>query len=71
MLTGQKVELPGGHAYQLYLIYDLSNEQQTLGFVQRTLVVGGLVTLGIIGFFSFLVTSWLVRPVQETDTILS
>ena len=65
MLTGQKVSLPGDHDYQMYLIYDMSNEQQTLGFVQRTLVVGGLVTLGIIGFFSFLVTSWLVRPVQE------
>ncbi|MFN5159307.1 MAG: MtrAB system histidine kinase MtrB [Rhodoluna sp.] len=65
LLTGQKVSLPGGHDYELYLIYDMSNEQQTLGFVQRTLVIGGLVTLGIIGFFSFLVTSWLVRPVQE------
>ncbi len=65
ILTGQKITLPGGHDYQLYLIYDMANEQQTLGFVQRTLVVGGLVTLGIIGFFSFLVTSWLVRPVQE------
>jgi two-component system sensor histidine kinase MtrB len=41
------------------------NEQESLAFVQRTLVLGGLVTLMIIGFFSFLVTSWLVRPVQE------
>ncbi|MFN9958581.1 MAG: sensor histidine kinase, partial [bacterium] len=46
LLTGQKVSLPGGHDYELYLIYDMSNEQQSLGFVQRTLVIGGLVTLG-------------------------
>ncbi|MFM8926691.1 MAG: MtrAB system histidine kinase MtrB, partial [Rhodoluna sp.] len=46
-------------------IYDMYNEQQTLAFVQGTLVLGGFVTLGIIGFFSFLVTSWLVRPVQD------
>ena len=65
ILIGQKFILPGGHNYELYLVYDMYNEQQTLVFVQRTLVLGGFVTLMIIGFFSFLVTSWLVRPVQE------
>ncbi len=65
ILIGQKFVLPGGHNYELYLVYDMYNEQQTLVFVQRTLVLGGFVTLMIIGFFSFLVTSWLVRPVQE------
>jgi two-component system sensor histidine kinase MtrB len=65
ILIGQKFVLPGGHQYELYLVYDMYNEQQTLLFVQRTLVLGGFVTLMIIGFFSFLVTSWLVRPVQE------
>jgi two-component system sensor histidine kinase MtrB len=65
ILIGQKFVLPGGLRYELYFVYDLYNEQQTLLFVQRTLVLGGLVTLMIIAFFSFLVTSWLVRPVQE------
>lgn len=65
ILIGQPIVLPGGHHYELYLVYDMLNEQESLAFVQRTLVLGGLVTLMIIGFFSFLVTSWLVRPVQE------
>jgi two-component system sensor histidine kinase MtrB len=65
ILIGQPITLPGNHHYELYLVYDMINEQQTLSFVQRTLVLGGLVTLMIIGFFSFLVTSWLVKPVQE------
>jgi two-component system sensor histidine kinase MtrB len=65
ILIGQRFTLPGGHRYELYLVYDMQNEQQNLAFVQRTLVLGGLVTLIIIGFFSFLVTSWLVRPVQD------
>ena len=65
ILIGQRFVLPGGHRYELYLVYDMLNEQQTLAFVQRTLVLGGIVTLVIIGFFSFLVTSWLVRPVQD------
>lgn len=69
ILIGQKFTVPGGSKYELYLVYDMHNEQQTLGFVQRTLVLGGLVTLIIIGFFSFLVTSWLVRPVRDAAEV--
>ncbi len=69
ILIGQRFEVPKGHPYELYLVYDMYNEQQTLGFVQRTLVLGGLVTLMIIGFFSFLVTSWLVRPVRDAAEV--
>lgn len=65
ILTGQVIVLPGGHRFELYLIYDMLSEQETLGFVQRTLVLGGTITLFIIGIFSFLVTSWLVKPVQN------
>ena len=69
ILIGQKFTVPGGSKYELYLVYDMHNEQQTLGFVQRTLVLGGFVTLIIIGFFSFLVTSWLVRPVRDAAEV--
>jgi two-component system sensor histidine kinase MtrB len=69
ILIGQKFIAPGGVNYELYLVYDMHNEQQSLGFVQRTLVLGGLVTLIIIGFFSFLVTSWLVRPVRDAAEV--
>jgi two-component system sensor histidine kinase MtrB len=65
ILIGQNIKLPSGQKYELYLVYDMYNEQQSLLFVQRTLVLGGFVTLMVIGFFSFLVTSWLVKPVQE------
>jgi len=69
ILIGQKFMAPGGYEYELYLLYDMHNEQQSLSFVQRTLVLGGLVTLIIIGFFSFLVTSWLVRPVRDAAEV--
>ena len=65
ILTGQVIMLPGGHKFELYLIYDMLSEQETLGFVQRTLLLGGTTTLFIIAIFSFLVTSWLVKPVQN------
>ena len=65
VLTGQRVELPGGYDFELYLIYDMKNEQQSLLFVQWTLFFGGFISLAIIGLSTYLVTNWLVKPVQR------
>jgi two-component system sensor histidine kinase MtrB len=64
IVVGSPVEIPLAGKYELYLVFDLSSAQQTLDFVQQTLLIGGLVLIFIIGGVSFLVTSWLVRPVK-------
>jgi two-component system sensor histidine kinase MtrB len=73
-LTGQLITLPGNHVFKLFLIYDLESEQQTLLFVQGILLLGGFSTLMIIGFFSYLVTGWLVKPMRvaaETSELIA
>lgn len=69
VLTGQQLILPGGYKFLLFLIYDMKNEQQTLTFVQWTLFFGGFISLLIIGLFTYLVTSWLVRPMQSAAEV--
>ena len=64
IVVGSPVEIPLAGKYELYLVFELSSAQQTLDFVQQTLLIGGLVLIFIIGGVSFLVTSWLVRPVK-------
>jgi two-component system sensor histidine kinase MtrB len=64
MVVGSPVEIPLAGKYELYLVFDLSSAQQTLDFVQQTLLIGGLVLIFIIGGVSYVVTSWLVRPVK-------
>jgi two-component system sensor histidine kinase MtrB len=64
IVVGAPVQIPLAGNYELYLVFDLNSEQQTLDFVQRTLVFGGLVLLLMIGAISFFVTDWLVRPVR-------
>ena len=64
IVVGSPVEIPLAGKYELYLVFDLSNAQQTLNFVQQTLLLGGLALIFIIGGVSFVVTSWLVRPVK-------
>jgi two-component system sensor histidine kinase MtrB len=65
VLTGEKITLPGGYDFQLYLVYDMKNEQETLWFVQWTLFFGGFFSLSLIGLFTYIVTNWLVKPVQS------
>jgi two-component system sensor histidine kinase MtrB len=64
IVVGSPVEIPLAGKYELYLVFDLSSEQQTLDFVQQTLLAGGLVLIFIIGGVAYIVTGWLVRPVK-------
>ena len=64
IVVGAPIEIPIAGKYELYFIYDIQNEQQSLDFVQRSLVIGGLALMLLIGTVSYFVTGWIVRPVQ-------
>ena len=53
-----------GERYELYLVYDLVDAQQTLGFVQQTLAVGGLALVLLIGAVTYYVVRLVVGPVR-------
>ncbi|SFP34132.1 two-component system, OmpR family, sensor histidine kinase MtrB [Amycolatopsis arida] len=50
---------------QLYLLFPLSTEQNTVTTVQNTLLVGGLVLLLLLAGITNLVTRQVVRPVRQ------
>lgn len=50
---------------QLYLLFPLTSERLTVGVVQSTLLVGGLVLLGLLAGITNLVTKQVVRPVRR------
>jgi two-component system sensor histidine kinase MtrB len=52
-------------ALQLYLMFPLTSEQNTINLVQSTLVVGGLVLLLLLAGIANLVTRQVVRPVRR------
>ena len=64
LLVGAPIEIPLAGTFELYLVYDLQREQQTLDLVQNTLIIGGASLLVIIGLVSYFVTSRIVRPVR-------
>jgi two-component system sensor histidine kinase MtrB len=58
-----------GRNLQLYLLFPLSTEQQTLGLVRNTLLVGGLVLTLLLAGIAGLVTRQVVSPVRQAAAV--
>lgn len=58
-----------GRGLQLYLLFPLTAEQRTLNLVQNTLVVGGLVLLGLVAGIASLVARQVVTPVRQAAEV--
>lgn len=71
VVVGSTVEVPTIGTYELYAIYSLQAEQETLSFVQRTLAIGALAILGLLGALTWVVTLQTVAPVRRAATVAS
>lgn len=63
--VGAPLSIPLAGDFELYLVFDLSAEQQSLELVQSALGIAGLVMIAMIAAVSYLVTRSLVRPVED------
>jgi two-component system, OmpR family, sensor histidine kinase MtrB len=63
--VGAPLTIPLAGEFELYLVFDLSAEQQSLELVQSALAIAGAVMIALIAAVSYLVTRSLVRPVEE------
>jgi two-component system, OmpR family, sensor histidine kinase MtrB len=68
LIVGQPVRTAVGDL-EFYLLFPLTAEQRTLGTVQSTLIVGGLVLLLLLAGIAGLVTRQVVRPVRQAAEI--
>ena len=64
IVIGSNVNLPKSGHYELYLVYNLSDSQQTLTFVQSTLLFGGLALILLIGAVTLVVVRLVVGPIR-------
>ncbi|MGN6274160.1 MAG: MtrAB system histidine kinase MtrB [Protaetiibacter sp.] len=62
--TGVLLDTVAGGEYELYLVYDLADVQQTLDFVQGILVAAGLALVLLFGGVAYLVVRLVVGPVR-------
>ena len=65
IVFGTQVLLPPGVDYGLYLVYDLSSVQNTLEFINRAMMLTGLILLLVVGVITWSVSRTVVRPVAD------
>ena len=63
LVIGSILEIRGAR-YELYLVYNIADVAQTLGFVQQTLVFGGFALVLLIGAVTYIVVRLVFGPVQ-------
>lgn len=64
IVVGSVLEVPTAGQYELYLVYTVLDVQQTLDFVQQTLVIGSLLLIGTIGLVTYFVVRLAIGPVR-------
>jgi two-component system, OmpR family, sensor histidine kinase MtrB len=57
--------VPLSSSYQLYFVFPLTEEQQTLQLVQTTLIGAGIALVALLAAIASLVTRWVVLPVRH------
>lgn len=64
IVIGGAIEVPTAGQYEVYLVYNVRDVQQTLDFVQQTLVFGSLLLVLTIGLVTFVVVRLAIAPVR-------
>lgn len=69
LVVGKRLFAPGSGYYEMYYLFELSQEQDALALVQRTLYTAGGLLLGLIGIIAWFVVRQTVRPVRQAARI--
>lgn len=69
VIVGSRIEVPAAGAYELYFVYSLQPEQETLSFMQRVLAIAGVVLIAFLAGSMWTVTRQVVRPVQRAAQV--
>ncbi|PZF67287.1 sensor histidine kinase [Curtobacterium sp. MCPF17_047] len=64
LAVGSTLQIPSAGQYELYIVYDLSDAQQTLDFVSQTLSIGGVALIVLIALVTSLVVRLVVVPIR-------
>ncbi len=64
IIVGDVLRFGDGRS-ELYLVYDIDDVQETLVVVQRSLVIGGLALLVLIGAVAAVVASLVIAPLKQ------
>lgn len=65
VLVGSRVAVPNAGAYDLYFIYPMDAEVNTLNIVKGSFAAGGVALLALLAALAYMVTRMVVTPVRS------
>ncbi|MFV0286556.1 MAG: MtrAB system histidine kinase MtrB [Demequina sp.] len=71
VVVGTPLDLGVAGPYELYFVYSLSDEQDTLALIQQVLAIGAVVLVGLVVVMTWYVTNQAVRPVRQAARVAS
>ncbi|MGW9827659.1 two-component system, OmpR family, sensor histidine kinase MtrB [Brevibacterium pityocampae] len=69
LVVAQQVTIPAAGQFELFVVADLQEEQNTLDFVLRALIVAAIVLSVLIGAIAWIVTRLVVVPVRTAADV--
>ncbi|PVZ96379.1 two-component sensor histidine kinase [Amnibacterium flavum] len=64
IVVGSLVTVPGVGPYEMYLLFDLSDVQQSLSFVTGTLAIGGILLILLIAAVTWAAVQFVISPIR-------
>lgn len=65
IMVGSRVNIPNAGAYDLFLVFPMDKEAQSLGIVRNSFAAGGLGLILLLGACAYLATRLVVTPVRS------
>ena len=69
LIVGSPVTIPRVGAYELYLLFPLDKEQETIDLIQQAISITGIILLIGLAILAWFVTSRVTEPVREAAQI--
>ncbi len=69
IVVGSTVDMPTAGKFEIYFLYSLSAQQETLRFLQGIVALAGVALVLILAALTFTVARQVVRPVQQASIV--
>jgi len=69
LFIGERINIPGGGRYEMYLVFSLKSQTETLNLIRNSLFFTGLALLMLLTMITWLVLRQVVRPVRDAARI--
>jgi len=69
LFVGEPIKIPGGGMYEIYVVFTLNTQAETLNLIRNSLIFTGFALILLIAMITWLVVRQVVRPVRDAARI--